>query len=59
MKTVTFDEQHWKLVPIQPTKEMMAKALKIDYGADVSEESIVMNLWQVMISSSPIETKEI
>ena len=53
LKDVTFDEQHWKLVPIKPSKEMMAKALKIDYGADVSEESIVLNLWNVLLSTAP------
>ena len=69
MKTITFDETKWKLVPIEPTKEMVEAALHasiqhvLDCIADPARSSEVgseenckkthASRYQSMISAAP------
>ena len=69
MKTITFDETKWKLVPIEPTKEMVEAAMHasiqhvLDCIADPARSSEIgseenckkthASRYQSMISSAP------
>ena len=63
MKTVTFDETKWRLVPIEPTKEMCIAAVKFVNGNAVYknvapaaleiEEGIYGETYAAMLAASP------
>jgi hypothetical protein len=63
MKTVTFDETKWRLVPIEPTKEMCIAAVKFANGNAVYknvapaaleiEEGIYGETYAAMLAASP------
>ena len=49
MKTVTFDESVWQLVPVEPTEAMISEV--IDAGS--FDEDGVAYFWDSMLSASP------
>lgn len=63
MKTTTYDETKWKLVPVEPTKEMMSAAVRLVNGGDVYEnivksaldieERIYSEVYDSMIAAAP------
>lgn len=49
MKTVTYDENKWKLVPVEPTDDMCRNAReKIGIGSNVAH-----HVWHWMIAAAP------
>ena len=59
MKTITYDETTWKLVPIEPTPEMMLVAQKADHDHGDHEEWLeydgedVKRVYRAMLAASP------
>ena len=53
MKTITYNPETHVLVPIEPSDEMLRKAIKIDLGKDCDEKGICINLYQVMLAAAP------
>lgn len=58
MKTVTFDERAWKLVPIEPTNAVLERAVEIAFQAGPGKEKsdwkhYMYLLWGAVIEASP------
>ena len=49
MKTVTFDESVWQLVPVEPTEAMISEV--IDAGS--FDEDDVTYFWDSMLAAAP------
>lgn len=50
MKTITFDETKWKLVPIEPTKEMDRAAMRKTSQASYGD---AIDAYSAMLSAAP------
>lgn len=55
MKTVTFDEKKWKLVPIEPTDEMCIAAISASLGDKAINGK---PQWDAMIAAAPEHKEE-
>ena len=53
MKTITYNPETHVLVPIEPSDEMLRKAIKVDLGKDCDEKGICISLYQVMLAAAP------
>ena len=53
MKTITFDETKWKLVPVQPTREMLMAALDADNASYDNHQYVLTEQWKDMIGAAP------
>ena len=56
MKTVTYDETKWVLVPVEPTDEMVEAAWDSDAADYVGEHKRIHSLglaWSAMIAAAP------
>lgn len=54
MKTVTFDETQWKLVPVEPTRKMITAGMGAD--AHAINGAIAEVCWRNMLASAPQPT---
>jgi len=57
IKTITYTPDTHALVPIEPSDEMLRKAIKIDLGKDCDEKGICINLYQVMLAGVRLERR--
>lgn len=61
MKTVTFDETKWKLVPIEPTELMLDSAVELALLTAITKDyrwqQYMSDVWSRMIAAAP-ERKE-
>jgi len=53
MKTITFDETKWKLVPVQPTREMLMAALDADNASYDNHQYVLTEQWNAMLAATP------
>ena len=59
MKTITFDETKWKLVPVEPTPEMKAAGINIEGYSEVSDSigaltwAEVDAIYRAMLAATP------
>lgn len=53
MKTITFDETKWKLVPVQPTREMLMAALDADNASYDNHQHVLTEQWKDMLAAAP------
>ena len=53
IRTITYNPETHRLVPIEPSEEMLRKATKVDLGKDCDEKGICINLYQVIIAAAP------
>lgn len=53
MKTITFDETKWKLVPVQPTREMLMAALDADNASYDNHQYVLTEQWKDMLAAAP------
>lgn len=61
MKTVTFDEKLWKLVPIEPTEEMANAFVDEDSSITLKQTNLpqaIKRLYQAMIAAAPQPQRE-
>ena len=62
MKTVTYDETKWVLVPVEPTDEMVEAAWDSDAADYVGEHKRIHSLglaWSAMLAAAPQPGKEV
>lgn len=57
MKTITYDETKWKLVPVEPTKQMRTDAGDIGDGYELSSEQVI-RIFQAMLTRTPFRPAE-
>ncbi len=58
MKTITFDERAWKLVPVEPTNAALDHAIRSVFGVAAGEDTsnwkhYMYLLWGSMLAASP------
>lgn len=53
MKTITFDETKWKLVPVEPTREMLMAALDTDNASYDNHQYVLTKQWKDMLAAAP------
>lgn len=53
MKTITFDETKWKLVPVEPTREMLIAALDTDNASYDNHQYVLTEQWKDMLAAAP------
>lgn len=60
MKTVTYDETKWKLVPIELTQEMLDSVDDVEVGGScfsctkwTASYADATNMWSAMLSAAP------
>ena len=55
MKTVTFDETKWRLVPVEPTEAMIEAAHEADDpGDDPAATPQYGVAWSAMLAAAPV-----
>lgn len=50
MKTITYDETLWQLVPVEPTNDMLRAAAEYDHDL---EPWLVRDLWHLLLDTAP------
>ena len=56
MKNVTFDENKWRLVPVEPTNAMLGEAFKVDnkaYAEGSQHVASIEECWIAMVEAAP------
>lgn len=53
MKTITFDETKWKLVPIELTREMLMAALDVGSASYDNHQYVLTAQWKDMLGAAP------
>lgn len=53
LQTITIDTDTHRVVPVEPSEEMLCKATRVDLGKDCDEKGICISLYQAMIAAAP------
>ena len=53
MKTIIFDETKWKLVPVEPTREMLMAALDVENASYDNHQQVLTEQWKDMLAVTP------
>lgn len=58
MKTITYDENLWQLMPKEPTADMLDAARRSPVGCYTISNGVCLRVWSAFLAAAPKPPKE-